>query len=473
MPLQLRGDSYRVLFRYHGKQHSFPLGAVSEIEAQAKAAQVDYLLLRLKQRLIELPAGVSIVDFVRYDGKPPATTVAEPGVTKGVTKAVSTLSAFRDRYLATHRDSLEERTVDGIELHFKHLCRVLGAQFPIRELKLADLQDYVDRRAKAKGIGGKRLSPATIKKEIITLRTAWNWAAKMGIVAGRFPYDGLRYPKGDEKPPFQTMDEIDRQISASGLKAAEQQELWEALYLRSNEVAELLSHVEQHAAHPWILPLVCMAAHTGARRSELIRMQVADVDLAGGTVVIRERKRLRGKRSTRRAPMTPLLRRVLTEWLAVHPGGPALFCHAGEVYRSSKRSRTTGHQSGKQRATTMKGRRASIRPRPLAPVAPLTASECHDHVKRTLADSKWSNVRGLHVLRHSMISCMAAAGIDQRIIDDIVGHTSEEMRRRYRHLTPQLKSQAVLTVFSGPSSEAGPAGSAAGPPADSAATHRG
>ena len=136
------------------------------------------------------------------------------------------------------------------------------------------------------------------------------------------------------------------------------------------------------------------------------------------------------------------------EWLAVHPGGTALFCHAGDVGRSTKRSGTTGHQSGKGRATTLKGRRATVHTRTQKPgVGPLTASECHDHVKRTLSGSKWSAVRGLHVLRHSMISCLAAAGVDQRIIDDIVGHTSEEMRRRYRHLTPQLKSQAVLGVF--------------------------
>ena len=61
--------------------------------------------------------------------------------------------------------------------------------------------------------------------------------------------------------------------------------------------------------------------------------------------------------------------------------------------------------------------------------------------------TKWEVVKGLHVLRHSMISCMAAAGIDQRIIDDIVGHTSEEMRKRYRHLTPAVKNQAVMSVF--------------------------
>jgi len=56
-------------------------------------------------------------------------------------------------------------------------------------------------------------------------------------------------------------------------------------------------------------------------------------------------------------------------------------------------------------------------------------------------------VQDLLDLLHSMISCMASAGVDQRIIDDIVGHTSPEMQRRYRHLTPQLKSQAVASVF--------------------------
>ncbi len=74
-------------------------------------------------------------------------------------------------------------------------------------------------------MGGKRLSAATIKKEIVTLRTAWNWAEKMTLVAGRFPYHGLRYPKSDEKPPFQTIEEIKRRIAAGGLTAAQEKEL--------------------------------------------------------------------------------------------------------------------------------------------------------------------------------------------------------------------------------------------------------
>lgn len=55
--LQERGGSYRVFFRFRGKQRTFPLGKVSTQEAEAKSAQVDYLLLRLNQRLIRMARG--------------------------------------------------------------------------------------------------------------------------------------------------------------------------------------------------------------------------------------------------------------------------------------------------------------------------------------------------------------------------------------------------------------------------------
>jgi integrase len=86
------------------------------------------------------------------------------------------------------------------------------------------------------------------------------------------------------------------------------------------------------------------------------------------------------------------------------------------------------------------------RERQPAPEA-LTAGEIHDHLSQTLAGSKWEQVRGLHTLRHSAASFLAGAGVDQRVIDDMLGHDSEEMRRRHRRLTPEFKSQAVLSVF--------------------------
>ncbi len=88
---------------------------------------------------------------------------------------------------------------------------------------------------------------------------------------------------------------------------------------------------------------------------------------------------------------------MLKDWLAVHPGGPALFCHAGTVARSKKRSRTTGHQDEKKRPSSLKGRMATVKKRERPAQAALTRNEVHDHFKRVLAGTKWEKMRGLHI----------------------------------------------------------------------------
>ncbi len=117
------------------------------------------------------------------------------------------------------RDNIPASAVELFMVSLELLVGALGERFTICELKLSSLQAYVDRRAKAKGLYGRRLSLATNKKEIVTLRTAWIWAAKMGLVEGRFPNDGLRLPKLNEKPAFRTRTEIERLIAA-GLRPA-------------------------------------------------------------------------------------------------------------------------------------------------------------------------------------------------------------------------------------------------------------
>src|SRR3954454_6750042 len=95
--VQERNGSHRVVFRHEGKQHVLILGRVTETEAKAKASQVDYLLMRVKQGLIPLPAGIGIVDFVRHDGNPPAPSLS---LTSASPKTPApTLGDLRDRYL--------------------------------------------------------------------------------------------------------------------------------------------------------------------------------------------------------------------------------------------------------------------------------------------------------------------------------------------------------------------------------------
>ena len=59
-----------------------------------------------------------------------------------------------------------------------------------------------------------------------------------------------------------------------------------------------------------------LAAHTGARRNEIMRSEVTDFDLTASSVQLRELKRTRGKRTMRRVPLTGRLQRTMRDWLA-------------------------------------------------------------------------------------------------------------------------------------------------------------
>jgi hypothetical protein len=94
--VQERNGSFRILFHYLAKQYTFTLGEVARDEVETKAAQVDYLLLRIKQDFVQLPPGVSITEFVEKDSqvKTPEKPVAA--------LAPVTLAQLKDRYLETY-----------------------------------------------------------------------------------------------------------------------------------------------------------------------------------------------------------------------------------------------------------------------------------------------------------------------------------------------------------------------------------
>ena len=127
--LQERNGSYRILFSHHGKLHTFTIGKVEKDEAENKARQADYLLMRLKQRLLVLPDGTDIVTFIEHDGKPPDTG---PTLADSPRQAV-TLGHLKDRYLTTHSNgTIEANSLDTCKLHLCHFVRVLGDGFPTR-----------------------------------------------------------------------------------------------------------------------------------------------------------------------------------------------------------------------------------------------------------------------------------------------------------------------------------------------------
>lgn len=401
--------NFHVSFRFGGRKFKRSLRTSKAKEAKARLERLEENIRLVEAGRIEIAIDADIPTFLLSDGKLDAKFVVTPSL-----RLEELFEQFFDNLPEGH---LEETTLYGMHVHERHLIRVFGSRFVVQKLTLDHLQDYVGKRSKEPGIRGRTVGASTISKEIVTLQSVWKWAVQRKMLEGDFPRAGLKFPKTKELPPFQTWEEIEAQIRHGNLTEDEQLELWDCLFLSLNQVDQVLAHVKDAAHHPFVYPMFVLAAHTGARRSELIRSQVTDFD--GETVVIRERKRVRGKQSTRRVPLSSTCKKVIEEWFEQHPGGSHTFCMSS-IFRSKKA------RNGSQ---------------------PITRDEASDHFRRTLKGSKWDKIRGWHCFRHSFCSNCALRGIDQRIIDAFVGHMTEAMSRRYRHLFPNSQRNAIQAVF--------------------------
>ena len=393
--------NWHIHFRFAGKRFKRSLKTKDEDEARGLRGRIEDNIRLVERGVRVIPNDADAYLFLLSDGQ-----VQQP---VEIPDDLTLQQLFKD-YKESVEQSLEPTTFYTIGVHSKHLLRLLGAKLNPRSLRQENLQDYINARQKERTQKDTKVTPTTIRKEIATLSAIWSWAPD-SYQLHPFPNKRkLRYGKTAEKPAFQTWAEIERQIRRGGLKDELIAELWDCLFLSISQTTQLLNFLKKTACPPFLYPMVVMAAHTGARRSELIRSQVNDFE--DGAVILHEAKRLKGKRSTRRVPMSTLLRRVMKAWLQNHPGGQFTFCQ----------KKANGPE-------------------------PLTKDQAHDHFKRSMAESRWEVVRGWHVLRHSFISNCALKGIDQRIIDSFVGHTTDEMRKRYTHLFPSAKKDAIKSVF--------------------------
>lgn len=66
--------------------------------------------------------------------------------------------------------------------------------------------------------------------------------------------------------------------AAAGCPPKRRKRFWDCLFLDLTQIGEFLAFVKAHASRPWVYPMCAAAAHTGARRSELVRLHVDDID---------------------------------------------------------------------------------------------------------------------------------------------------------------------------------------------------
>lgn len=405
--------NFHIAFRFGTKRYKRSLKTKIERKAEATASHVEENIRLIEAGRMELPDDVDVPTYLMSDGK-----------LREKPKAVNNIrlndleSAYQQ---ATPDGSLEPTTLKTIGVHLRHICRILGGKTNLRAIRMADLQRYVTERSKESGRRGNQVSSATIRKELATFGSLWNWAEANELVSGSFPRKGVIFPKHDEKPPFQTWKQIRRQITREKLNDIQAAPLWDCLYLTTKEIDELLKYVSANSVYEFLHPMCALSAYTGARRSELCRARVVDLDFEAATILIQERKRSRAKRTTRRIPLARSVNSLLASWVEKKPPGPFLFPEDHRCLRTRKSQQDEGT---------------------------VTPDEASHHLVQTLSDSKWSVIRGWHVFRHSFISNCASKGVDQRFIDQWVGHQTDEQRLRYRHLFPELQAKAINSVFS-------------------------
>jgi hypothetical protein len=284
--LEKRGNCFRIVFRHRGTKYSRSLETSDSKAAGFALARVEDTLHRVELGTLTVPAGADFVDFLLADGRLVTTEKANGEVVVEKPAVVTLANLFTSYFDNLPEGNLEENTIKTMKLHQALLEKHFGKAFLIDGLSLTDLQGYVEKRSRDKGRHDRKVTPTTIKKAIVTLRTVWNWGRQHGIKE--------------------------------------------------------------------------------------------------------------------------------------HPGGLHTFTAGKHVFRS-KKDRTE--------------------------CLPLTIHEAHHYFRNTLQGTKWEKLHGWHVFRHSFCSNCAAKGIDQRIINAWVGHLSDDMVRRYRHLLPDQNHAAIAVVF--------------------------
>ena len=275
-----------------------------------------------------------------------------------------------------------------VQAFVRHLDVVRGVSPHTRRAYEADLRDLVDglsrmdvtrskdvqlfslRRYLAT-LGERSLSPRTVSRKISAIRSFFRWLHESGRIE-HDPAASLRLPKRRRSlPSVLTRAEVDQLLSpppTRGWQAARDQALLETLY------------------------------STGGRVAEMSKLDLAELDLHGGTVL------LQGKgRKERLAGL----------------GTPCV--EALERYLSAL-ARARVRKDAKAVFLNRWGGR--LVPRGMARI-----------VEKRVAETGLTRKVSPHTLRHSFATHMLEAGANLREVQELLGHTNVSTTQIYTHLT--------------------------------------
>ena len=296
----------------------------------------------------------------------------------------TTLAVFLDKWLKEYSwANLAPRTAEGYEhMARKYLIPSLG-NILLTTLKPEHLLSYYNDR-RAAGLSGR-----TIHHHHVTLHGALKCACKWGLIA-RNPADSVDPPHFD-KPEMHTIAEADLQRF---LDAAKQTEYY---------------------------PLFYLALFTGMRRSELLALRWADVNLLMCQAhVTRSLHHLRTGETVIRQPKTAKSRRMV----ALSPST----CQVLQEYRAKQESERL-HDGKLLQEDGL-----------IFPWMPDTVTHAWLKVARRVGLKDIN----LHSARHSHASLLLKQGVHPKIVQERLGHSSIQVTLdTYSHVAPGLQEAAA------------------------------
>ncbi len=160
------------------------------------------------------------------------------------------VAAILPRYLQFQKPRLSERSYERTSGVIENQLRPTFGGIRLGDIRRADIQDYVTRRA-------GEVSAASVTKELNVLKHLMGLAVEWELI----PFN----PAAKVKAP---------RVPAGRLR-----------YLQPTELRALLA-----ACPEWLRPIAALAAFTAMRRGEILGLRWLDVDLGGGRILLPQTK---------------------------------------------------------------------------------------------------------------------------------------------------------------------------------------
>jgi integrase len=410
-----KGEWFVARFTWGGKEYKKSLKTKDEDDASAALRDIENRIHDLHRQKTQVPAGVDPGDFIVWGDAAKVKSRTSP--------LTPTFETLTKSYLAAQKGFKAESTILTERIHLATATAALGnmAKVLVDQIHHKHIAAILRQRF-------QEVSDTTVKKERQTLISIFAWAVQEEILVAS-PAAGLPVIKADrDRPRFRTLEEIEAMLTQGGLDDAQITEIWECLYLTPVEIGEILALVKQQSNPDYVLPMFALIAYAGMRRGEMLRLRWLDVDFRQKLITARSLKQSRQKRETSRdIDMHPELEAILMAYHAKRHKGQYVICLPKATESLAKEQAIDAFHKA------LSGTRW----------------------ERKMPSGKKKIVIGFHTFRHSFASNLAVAGVDQRVIDQWMGHMTEEMRCRYRHLCPKTLSANIQKLSFGSKNGAG------------------